>query len=105
MPVDAQAVGHVVEDRFGKRIGLLEHHADPAAQLGDVLRQDILAIQGNFALQARVAERFVHAVQRAQQRGFAAAGRPDQRRDLVGGHVHGDVVQRLVLAVVKIQLA
>ena len=31
-PVDPQPVGDVLEDRFRERVGLLEHHADPASQ-------------------------------------------------------------------------
>jgi hypothetical protein len=34
--VDARAVGDVVVDRLGKRVGLLEHHADAGAQLHHV---------------------------------------------------------------------
>src|SRR5687767_549089 len=34
-PVDAWAVGDILEDGFRERVGLLEHHADARAQLDD----------------------------------------------------------------------
>ena len=49
MPVDAQAVGDVVEDRFRERVRLLEHHADPPPEVDDVDRRrvDVLAVDAD----------------------------------------------------------
>ena len=102
--VDAQAVRDIVEDRFRERIGALEDHADAAAELGDVLREDVLAVEQDFAFEARVAHGFVHAVEGAQERGLPAAGRADQRGDFVGGDAQVDVEQGLLGAVIKIDL-
>ncbi len=43
--IDAETVGDVVEDGFREGIRLLEHHADAAAQIGDVHGQNVLAVQ------------------------------------------------------------
>ena len=47
--VDAGTISHIVEDGFRKRIGALKHHADTAAKLGDVLGENVLAVQQDFA--------------------------------------------------------
>jgi len=74
--VDAQAVGNILEDGLGERVGALENHTDAAAIESDVLRKDVLAVEQNFTLEARAADGFVHAVEGAQQGGFATAGGP-----------------------------
>ena len=102
--VDFQAVGDVVEDRFRKWIGALEDHADAAAKLRDVLRKNVLAVEKNFAFEPRVAHGFVHAVEGAEQSGFAAAGRADESGDFVGGDAEVDVEESLLGAVEKIDL-
>src|SRR5216684_1830770 len=71
--VDAQAISNILENGLGERVGALENHADAAAMGGYVLPQNVLAIKQNFTFEARAADGFVHAVQGAQQRGFAAA--------------------------------
>ena len=52
---DARPVRHVLENRFRKRVRLLEHHADPFAQLDhvDLGPQDVVALQQYLALDAR----------------------------------------------------
>ena len=47
----------------------------------------------------------VHAVQAAHECALAAAGRPNDRGDVVGWHRHVDGLQRQVLAVPGIQSA
>ena len=81
--VDAKSVRNVVENRFRKRIRPLENHADAAAEARDILRKNIFAVEKYLPLEPRVAQRLVHAVERAQQGGFAASGRTDQRGDAV----------------------
>jgi len=102
--VDAQAVGDVIEDGLGERIGFLEHHADAAADAGDVHTEQALAIQQQFAGHAGIADGLVHAVEGAQEGGFAAAGGTDEGGDFVGGNLHAYVVQRLKRSVVKADL-
>ncbi len=74
-PVDPQAVGDVVEDRFGKRIRFLEHHADAAAQLDDVDvgAVDIAAADCDRPFDARPRHDVVHPVQRTEERALPAA--------------------------------
>ena len=88
-PCDAQAVGDVVEDRLGEGIGFLEHHADLAAQLDHVhvLAVDVLAVEQHLPFDPRAGDDVVHPVERAQEGGFAAAGRADEGRDPVPFHV------------------
>ena len=71
-------------DMVGKRIGFLEHHADAAADdRGSIPgRVNVLAAQADLAFDARVRDQIVHAVERAQESGFAAAARADDGRDL-----------------------
>ena len=57
--------------------------------------ENVLAVERDLAFEPRVAQRFVDAVQIAQEGGFAAAGRPDQRGDFVCREIERDVVQRL----------
>ena len=65
--VDAQTVRDIVENGFRKRIRPLKNHANAAAELGNVLRENVLAIEQDFALEARVTHGFVHAIKGAQQ--------------------------------------
>ena len=85
--IDAEAVGNVVIDGFRERIGALENHTDAAAKVDDIERVNLLAIEKNFADDARVAYRFVHAIERTQECGFAATGRADERSDFVLGNL------------------
>src|SRR5580658_1937338 len=93
--VDFQAVGDVVENRLRKRIGALKHHADAAAKLRDVLRKNVLPVEKNFAFKSRVTHGLVHAVEGAEQSGFAAARRTNESRDFVRGDAKADVEESL----------
>jgi hypothetical protein len=100
-PMDARSVSDVLIDRFRERVRLLEHHADAGAQFDhiDVLVVDVLVVERDPAGDARRVDRVVHAVQAAQERRLAAAGRADQRRHLIQADIEIDVEQRLLLAV------
>ncbi len=102
--IDAETISHVFEDGFGERIGALEDHADAAAELSNVLGEDVLAVEQDFALEAGIADGFVHAVERAQESGFAAAGRADERGDFVCGDAQVDIEEGLLAAVPEIDL-
>src|SRR3984885_12389549 len=73
---NAQAVGDVLEDRFRKRVGLLEHHADAHAHFdgidiaGDQV--DLLRQQHDAALVTGARRQVMHAIEAAQKRGLAA---------------------------------
>src|ERR1039458_837371 len=103
--VDAQAIGDVVEDGLGERVGALEHHADAAAEVGDIDRGDVLIIQQDLAFHAGIADGVVDAVEVPQESGFAAAGRADQGRHAVGQHVERNIVQGLERAVIEVDIA
>ena len=70
----------VFEDRLRKRIGALKDHPDTVADRHriDVARVDVLAVEQHLAVDARVGREIVHAVERANERRFAAARRADQ---------------------------
>ena len=103
----AGAVGHVVVDRHGKGVGLLEHHADAPAQVGDVHAGgvDLLPVEGEGTGDLHAGDQFVHPVDGPQKGGLAAAGGPDEGGDLVGFDVDGDVLQCVVLTVIQVQPA
>src|SRR5712691_7062331 len=100
--VDAQAIGNILENGFGERVGALENHTDTATIGSDVLGKDVLAIKQNFTFEACAADGFVHAVEGAQQGGFAAPRGANERGDLVGGDAHADVEEDLLAAVKEI---
>ncbi|MCY1437076.1 hypothetical protein D9M71_532250 [compost metagenome] len=103
--LDAQAVDHVLVDGLGERVGLLEHHADPAAQLGNVfaLAVDVVAVEVDRAFHAAAVNQVVHAVEGTQQGRLAAAGRADEGGHALLGDVHADIEQGLLVAVVQAQ--
>ena len=103
--VDAQAEDDVLVDRDGQRVRALEHHADRLAQLDQrhVRVVDVLAEDRDFAGGGDVAVALVDAVEAAQQRGLAAAGRADQRGDLAVADIEVDVLQRLEVAVPEVR--
>src|SRR5262249_37973813 len=89
--------GHVVEDAHLERIGLLEHHADVAAQDHriDVARIHVLPVEVHVPLEAKPVDEVVHAVKASQHRALAAARGSDEAGDLalLDGHVavpHGE---------------
>ncbi len=104
--VQLEAGGYVVVDGHGgKRIGFLKDHADTAAQLGgggSVINADVA--DADLAFDARLGNGLVHAIETANESGFAATGRANQRGRAVGEHADVDVEQGLRLAVKGIQV-
>ncbi len=98
---------HVVADRDRQRIGPLEHHADLLAHLHqlDAGAVDVLAHDPDRALDAHVVDALVDAIDAAQERRLAAAGRPDQRGDDALLDVQVDIEQRLKQPVPEIDAA
>jgi hypothetical protein len=105
--MDPRAVRDVVVEAHGKRIGFLEYHADPLAQVYDVGigSVDIGAFVKHGTLDPNAAYQVVQPVERAEERGFTASGRTDQRRDAPFLDVDGDVLQRLGRAIPEIEVA
>ncbi len=100
------AVGDIVVDAHGEGIGLLEHHAHPAAQVGELHLpgKDILALQPDIALDADARHQIVHPVQGLEKGRFAAAGRADEGSDLPLAHIQRDALEGLEIAVPEIQV-
>ena len=94
--VQAQAVGDVVVDRLGERVGPLEHHPDAAAHLDrvDVGRVEVVAVVVDLAATVGALDQVVHPVEAAKQRGLATARRTDERRHQVLVDLHVDVADR-----------
>ena len=102
----AGTVGHVVVDGHGERVGLLEDHADVAAQLGHIPAGgvDLLSPIGERAGNFYTLDQVVHPVDGAEKRGFPAAGRADEGRDVVCWNVQGDAFQGVGLPVIEVQV-
>ena len=92
----ARAEGDVVVDRLRERVRLLEDHADPLAHLDrvDVGAVEVLAVVEDRALDRGARDQVVHAVEAADERALAAAGRADERRDVVLVDLERDVLER-----------
>src|SRR5690606_26986967 len=105
--VQTNAEGDVVVDRHGSRRGFLEHHAAARTQQIQVLPggEDVLAIKIDLPFGALTGVQAVHAVEWAQQRGFATARGADEGCDALFLDVERDVLEALELAVEEIEVA
>ncbi len=99
-----RAVGNVVIDGHGEGVGLLEHHAYPFAQQVHIHAggKDVLPVQMDIAGDAAAGDQVVHPVEGFEQRGLAAAGRPDQGGYLPHGDFHVDIFQRMKGGIVQV---
>ena len=97
--VQAKAEGHVIINAGGERIGLLEHHADKAANGHRIDRRmvDVFSAEVDVALKAKAPHQIVHPVEAAQNRALAASGRANKSRDVF--FFTGMVVSRTALKV------
>src|ERR1700716_74374 len=104
--VEPDAERDVLIDRHRKRRRLLEHHADPRAQQIEIELgiEHVGLIEHQPAGGALTRIKIVHPVEYPQQRRLSAAGRPDKGGDAVGAERKIDVLQRVVLAIVEIQI-
>ena len=104
-PVHPGPVGDVVVDAHGEGVGLLEHHARPLAQQGDVGAGivDVLPVDAHLAGDPAARHQIVHPVEGFDAGGLAAAGGADKRGDLVLGNIHGDALERLEIPVKEMQ--
>lgn len=79
------AVGDVVIDRLGKGVRFLKDHADLGVQLDRVYpgNVDVLAIERYVVRDPADINRVIHPVQDAQEGRLAAAGRSDERCEVL----------------------
>src|ERR1700688_3966826 len=105
--VEADAEGDVLVDRHRKRRRLLEHHPDAGPQQVEIELgvEDVGLVEHQLAGGALSRIEVVHAVENSQQGRLAAAGRADEGGDAVGAKREVDALQRLVFAVVEVQVA
>src|SRR5215831_11736404 len=105
--IEADAEGDVLVDRHRKRRRLLEHHADPRPQQIEIETgiENVGLVQHQLADRALPRIEIVHPVEDAQQGRLAAARRSDEGGDAIGAQREIDVLQRMVFAVVEIQVA
>ncbi len=69
------------------------------------MEKQILVVELQISFDAGVADRLIHAVHGAQERGFAAAGRANEGGNFVGGNVEADIVQGLESTIEEIDIA
>ena len=100
--MDLRTVGDVFVDRLRERVRLLENHADAGAQFDDVDARvvDITFVEGDLAGDAAAVDGVVHAVECAQERRLATAGRADQRGDGVFTDVEVHIEKRTLFAII-----
>src|SRR5690349_2340877 len=105
--VKPHAEGDVLVDRHRKRRRFLENHADLGAKQIEILIrfQNILAIQKHFSLSTLVRIKIVDAVEGAQQRGLAAAGRADEGSHLLLVKIDAVALESTRFAIIEIQPA
>ena len=103
---DAQAVDDIFVNAFGKWVPFLKDHADAPAQIDDVDGRvvDIFAVELDLPGDPGVQHQIVHAVQAAQQGGFAAAGGADESRRFFFADLQIDGFERALVAVVEIDV-
>src|SRR6202022_2267661 len=104
--IERQSGRHIVVNRHrGKLIGVLEHHADAAANLhGGSAIVDIHVANPHSAGGTRFRHRLMHAVEAAHECGFSAARRTDHSGGVIGRNRHVDVLQSLSLTEPGVQL-
>src|SRR5690606_11795719 len=104
--VDTGAIGHIVVDRLGERIGLRDHHAQAGTQLHHIPLGivDILIVELQRAVDPTDVDAVVHSVQATQKSGLAAARRPDKRNHLVAGNIQADVLDGPVFTVENLDI-
>ena len=77
----------VLDRHVREQSDLLEHVADPASQLGDLVVVHAAAVDRDVAAGHR--DQAVHELERGR---FAATGRSDQDADIAGGNLEGEVL-------------
>ena len=104
--VCARAERDILINAHRKRIRLLKHHSHTAAQGVDVgqAAENILSVKQHLSLHTAVLHQIGHAVQRFEQRGFAASGRADEGGGASFRNIQIDPLECLKAAVVQIEI-
>ena len=104
--IQAWTVGHIIIDTLGEWIRALENHPDPPADIYHIHTGgvDIISIQADHALDAAAGGQVIHTVKGPQQRGLAAARRPDDGGDPFFVHRQVDIGQGAEFCVIHGQV-
>ena len=103
---DAEGEDDVFVDGLGEGIVLLEDHADAFAE-GNDFDFGIVeagAVETDIATMADAVDEIVHAIEVAQEGGFAAAGGTDEGGDVIFGKGEVDVVKDLLGAIPEVEV-
>src|SRR5487761_394992 len=105
-PRETQAERDVFENRHGKGRRLLKDHADAEAQGRDIdrAREDVLPVEQYFPRGTVSRIQGVHAVEDPQQRRFAASRRTDESGDVPVAQSYVDVLERMQVSVIEIEM-
>src|SRR5262245_33326393 len=78
--VELQSERHVLVDAHRERVGLLEDHADVAADRDGIDSRvvDVPAAEHDVAFEAETTDQVVHAIEAAEYRALAATGRANE---------------------------
>src|SRR5215210_3551533 len=99
--VDPRSPRHVLVDRLGEGVRLLEDHPDstPDGDRVDALCVDVPVPEPDAPFGVGAGDHLVHPVQAADKGALAATRRPDERGHLVGADVHAHAGDGLESAV------
>ena len=102
----AAAVGDIVVDGHWERVRALEDHAHALAQVDEVhvLVVDVPVIERDLAVDLHAVDEIIHAVERAQERGLAAARGANECDDFIFRHLKRDIKQGLMRPVIEIEV-
>jgi len=106
LAVNSGTIGHVIINRHGKRIGLLEYHAYTLSEFHHIyiLAIDVDIIIEDLTLDPDIGNQVVHAIEAADKCGLAAAGGADQSCNLVFGNFQAYILQSLLFPVPEIHI-
>src|SRR5215813_4314740 len=104
--IDSEPVGNILKYRSWERIRLLKHHSHPASEQDDIHSRgiNVLTIEVDTPLNPRAWNDIIHPVQRAEERGLAAAGRAYECRYQVGCNVKRDGLESARLPIIEVQI-
>src|SRR5439155_297069 len=101
---DAGGLLHIVSDD-GDRADVFQLHEQLFNFCGaDGIERGAGLVEEDFATEAGATDGFIHAVEGTKKSGLAAAGRADERGDLVDRDAHADIEERLLAAIKEIKL-
>src|SRR4029079_11866895 len=104
--VEGGAIGHILEDRLGKRIGTLEDHANPLTERDEVgpRTEHRKTLDQNVSPMLYSRDQIVQPVDGTKKRGFAATRWPDDGGHRLPGNREVQAFQGVKLAVEEIEI-